>query len=439
MSTTTPTAETKDESTTTPPPPPTTNKTGTSKQSQIQKLKDANNKYKQLLKLAKERIETQQTEIDELSAQLSSDVEKNPANRGKGEMEDGFQVVSSEDGNDSGEQDGVITRVCLCVKEEVEEESGTCMLSWALLKYETAPLSDDVVPLPNMYKQWNSWKSFHSEADLVDFVRRNAASGEPLSIPPFSLSPEESQSIKQESQQVVAHLTEEFRRYRVKSEVTRKQADNALKAAQVENVTQTQRRIETEHTKSSSASLGGTECSPIEVKHLKRELAEQELRWKEAYSLLEQENKLLKDGGPRAEATLAGQWRHRYEECLKEKDELEARIETLSPQKGGNDKLEAKYRSLREEYRLYRKKAKEIFEDQQRGNLENEFRAHMDNGSTSEDPRIAYLRSLMVSYLTAEIDVKDQMESAIYTVLKFSATDKEKVKESRDANASYFW
>ena len=170
-------------------------------------------------------------------------------------------------------------------------------------------------------------------------------------------------------------------------------------------------------------------------------LCPQEARWKEAYTLLEQENKLLKDGGPRAEATLAGQWRHRYEECLKEKDELASKLEMQSPLKAKtDDKFEAKYRSLKEEYRLYRKKAKEIFNDQQSGNLSSS-RISSIYGPESEDPRIAYLRSLMISYLAAETEsnVKDHMENAIYTVLKFSSEDKQKIKDGRDAQASYFW
>ena len=412
------------------------------KQTQSQKLKEANNKYKQLLKLAKERIETQQNEIDTLQAHITV-LEKKTSNRSNAGTaittttgkEDGFQVVS-EDWNEAEEQNGVVTRVCLCLKEQMEE--GSMDVLWALLEYETAPLADDVMPQPNSYKQWKRWKSFQKESDLIDFVRLNAASGEPLSIPPFSLSPNESDSIKRESQQVVAHVTEEFRRYRVRAEVARKQADNALKAAQVENVTQAQRRIESENTKGRIQSYHSNDFPSNEIKDLKQELVNQEVRWKEAYNLLEQENKLLKDGGPRAEATLAGQWRHRYEECLKEKDELVAKMEMMSPQKGkgGETKFEAKYRSLKEEYRLYRKKAKEIFDDQQRG---KDIRQDFDDGSTSEDPRIAYLRSLMVSYLTSESDVKDQMENAIYTVLKFSTEDKQKVKESRDANSSYFW
>ena len=110
---------------------------------------------------------------------------------------------------------------------------------------------------------------------------------------------------------------------------------------------------------------------------LQRELAEQEANWKEAYDTLVAENTALKSSG--AEALLAAQWRQRYEACQREKEGLEinfkmalGQVDKLKGQSKAKDagKYEVKYRDLKESFRLYRKKAKEIFEAQQSGNTQ---------------------------------------------------------------------
>jgi hypothetical protein len=103
------------------------------------------------------------------------------------------------------------------------------------------------------------------------------------------------------------------------------------------------------------------------LERLKAEMSRQEAQWKEAYDVLMAENTTLKSSG--SEALLASQWRQRYETCLKEKDEIENKLKTESQKKENADagKYEVKYRDLKESFRLYRKKAKEIFEAQNNG------------------------------------------------------------------------
>jgi hypothetical protein len=88
------------------------------------------------------------------------------------------------------------------------------------------------------------------------------------------------------------------------------------------------------------------------------------------------ENQSLKASG--SEALLAAQWRQRYESCLTEKEDLETRLgmevekaDVVADQRRKVDagKYEMKYKDLKESFRLYRKKAKEIFEAQQRGDV----------------------------------------------------------------------
>ncbi len=55
-----------------------------------------------------------------------------------------------------------------------------------------------------------------------------------------------------------------------------------------------------------------------------------------------------------------------------------------------------------------------------------------DNGS--EDAKISYLKNLMVNYLSSDPTVRDHMEGAIGTVLKFSDEDRAKIQMQKKQN-----
>ena len=96
----------------------------------------------------------------------------------------------------------------------------------------------DVVPLYNN----KLIIKFTSDNALADHVRRNT--GEPIHLPPHSLSPAQSQHMEEEARQAVAHVTEEYRRFRVRAEVARKQTDATMRAMQSNNVQTAQKHIE---------------------------------------------------------------------------------------------------------------------------------------------------------------------------------------------------
>jgi hypothetical protein len=175
---------------------------------------------------------------------------------------------------------------------------------------------------------------------------------------------------------------------------------------------------------------------------LRAEMAEQEARWKESYDLLLAENEKLKSSG--AEALLAAQWRHRYESCLKEKEAAltslgmeKEKVAELQDQKKKADagKYEAKYRDLKESFRLYRKKAKEIFMAQQQG--ETGFMPTLHD-SGAEGAKISYLKNLMVNYLGSDAACREHMEPAIATVLNFTEADLSRIKLQKEQNDSWF-
>jgi len=422
------------------------NSSAASSSQQLIKLRDANNKYKSLLKLAKERIQNQEDEVSTLKAQLESVNQKlldYGATSNKNESPDG-----NKSGNSADEESAILVRVHQRIRvEEDNSQNDTNNTNeernviWALLEYEP-PSSEDTTPITNtannnnntaISKRWTKWRKFSSESELSDFIFRDT--GEPIVLPNYSLSPEQSFKLEQDAKQTVAFLTEEFRRYRVRAEVQRKQTDATLKALQGASLNTAQQKIEDEDL---AQDVAQTRVDHAQLALLKKELKEQEAQWKEAYDAIVQENTILKSSG--GEALLASQWRHRFEASEKEKQEYAIKVESMEHQLreiSANNKYESKYRDLKESFRLYRKKAKEIFEAQQQQDGFNHHHHHILD-SSSEDARMAYLRNLMVNYLCSEAHMRDPMETALKTVLKFTADDIAKVEKAKKASEAWF-
>jgi hypothetical protein len=108
------------------------------------------------------------------------------------------------------------------VDETLDGESNI----WVLFEFE-----DDVA----------EWRRFAAEEAVQDFVRRDT--GEPVAIPPASLSPAESAKVVEDARQAVEKATEDFRRYRIRAEISRKQKEAETKQALGSNILEQQRRI----------------------------------------------------------------------------------------------------------------------------------------------------------------------------------------------------
>ena len=143
------------------------------------------------------------------------------------------RLFPADDGpaTDVEENASYISRVCQRVQEG--------HIIWALMDFEI-----DNPDSPDPPKRYQKWKRFESEAEIKDYVRRDT--GEPLMLPPISLSPEQSLEIQQQAKKEVSQVTEEFRRFRVRSEVQRKQIDAHVRDLQNNNVQVAKRRIEGE-------------------------------------------------------------------------------------------------------------------------------------------------------------------------------------------------
>jgi len=353
--------------------------------SQLTKLKDANAKYKKLLNMAKERIQTQEEELEALreeAQRLKEQLLESDRNDAGAANKFSMDETDHQEG-DPGTLS--IVRVCQRVKEVADDDMEEI---WALLEWERETETSST--------RSKKWRRFDTESELKDLIRRDT--GEPLTLPPYSLTADQSSKIQEEARQSVSEVTEEFRRFRVRAQVQKKQAEGLIRDLQSSNVQTAKRRIEGEDLvrgvsvfsriialvylslccirSSQEKELEQARTDHAQLELLKTEMAAQEAQWKEAYDVLMTENNSLKSSG--SEALLAAQWRQRYETCLAEKEDLTTRLqmeveksEAVADQRRKVDagKYEMKYRDLKESFRLYRKKAKEIFEAQQRGDV----------------------------------------------------------------------
>lgn len=135
-----------------------------------------------------------------------------------------------------------VVRVCQRVRVDDGADGDEGGEIWALLEFDASADAQEEPHHGIGSQLYKKWKRFDTESDLADFIRRDT--GEPLTLPPFSLSPEQSAKIQEEAKQKVSHVTEEFRRFRVRSELTKKQLESQIRDMQATNVETAQRRIE---------------------------------------------------------------------------------------------------------------------------------------------------------------------------------------------------
>ena len=153
--------------------------------------------------------------------------------------------LDDADGGDfaAAEHSCNIVRVCQRIKVEEPLQSQTGEEIWGLVEFE---IYDPDQPIDEIAggepKRIKKWKKFTTEAELQDFIRRDT--GEPLTLPPYSLTPQQSSKVEEDARLQVNKITEEFRRFRVKSEMARKQSDAQIRDLQSSNVEVAKRRIE---------------------------------------------------------------------------------------------------------------------------------------------------------------------------------------------------
>merc|ERR1711865_598916 len=113
--------------------------------------------------------------------------------------------------------------------------------------------------------------------------------GEPVTLPPYSLSPHQSSRITTEAENQVAAITADYRRFRVKAEMTRKTLDAQIRDVQAANVETTKRQIEGQEQQHAAAAAQENSSDLTrrsehhQLERVRAEAAHQEAQWKEAY------------------------------------------------------------------------------------------------------------------------------------------------------------
>ncbi|GMH98359.1 hypothetical protein TrST_g9808 [Triparma strigata] len=393
--------------------------------------------------MAKDRIEAQEKELksqkEALAAHAATAHSNNPTSS------------NSKSNNDSS-PDFVITKVLARTKiDKSSSVNPTTPLyshtqtdpkeeEFHALFESSADIDPDDYPTPPLNKRY--WLSFSSENQFTTYLSQNSrrGGGEPINVPKFCMGEDESEAVRREAADSLKFVTEEYRKYRVRSEVARKELEGRLRRGE---------RREAEKTiAQENAAKQNAIDSPLirqglekRVEKMKNELAEQELQWKEAYDSLLKENEMLKSKG--AEATLASQWRQRYEQTVRENEQITTRLQmaeaaALGASRPGHNgagtskdvsstNYAEKYQQLRDEYSMYRKEAKKILESyKQKG-----------GGAIVSGPNangVAYLKNVLAQYLaTADPSVRDRMEPGIFMAMDLTEKEIAVIKAKKAA------
>lgn len=366
-------------------------------------------KVKTLLKLAMERIQAQESELQSLRDRIQDT--KKPPNHTLPEYNESLQSHTYDVPIKALEEDGpLVTRVCQSLVVDTEtldtphcgelEEPHTLPTgindTWALIEYESSTDTDTDLSSPRV--RFRRWRRFPSTAALETHIQR---SGEPILLPTNSLSVDQSLTLQRRAEEMVSCITEEFRRFRVRAE----QRETLME--------------------SNRDALQRCDTTWIEEDSLVERI---ETRKRDCELLLAENDSLR---SARGETLLASQWRKRYEKCVEETHALKVKV-TLERDKVENamdrqchddEMYEAKYIDLTESFRMYRNKAMEIFEQQG------------DGGDTA---KLAYLKNLLVHYFSSTLEVRGHIEGAIGTVLGFSAGDKDRIERKKEKLESWF-
>ena len=288
---------------------------------------DVVNKYKRLLSMARSSLEANQVDLkekDRYIEQLKAALDEEKM-RGGSSMGSGGSHSSKR-----GQHDDQLIPRNLLRRVDIDNRI------WILVEYEPGGDNRNVD---------DKWVSFNNDEDLDDFVQR--IPGVPLQKPHRSLTPTESSTVEMECKKKVDRIVEEFRRFKVKFEIARKQKDvenkhNALNRGAPMTPTTMERNL---------GDMNGhsNEHDSEEITKLQNMLSEQDAKWQTAYEKVVKENELLRNRGN--ENLLATQWRERCETTMKERDELNEKLKVYVRNSEGKS-IEQAYLDLKEEYRV---------------------------------------------------------------------------------------
>lgn len=411
------------------------------KNAKMQEMEETENKLKRLLAMAKRSIDNSKQELaekDETIQKLREELNKSQQAR-----HSWFVDATTRD------------------PRQLLHKVAHGDLLWCLVEYANENELDDS-------KEF-TWHCFRTEEEIQTYANR--ASGEPLTMPDFSMTPYEVERVKKSLKEEIDRVQEEFRRYRVRSEITRKQKD-----AEIRKMSANVMAKQTEQISETDLS-GELQSSKAQIRRLTKAQAEAEEResdWRRKFE------KLMKDyeklSGTMGETVLAMEWRERYEQSVREKQELEKKMDELKLMTSGafgngNDSGNGDLQLLRQEFAQYRKRALNAVEQKEKEL--NDIQAHyQENGGGSssasrtssfkevrvrrmsmesnsslsgfETPNATktneYLKNIVYKYMASDQDEgKEHMEKAIATVLNFTPAEVATIQEKRKQQQGWFW
>ena len=298
-----------------------------------------------------------------------------------------------------------------------------------------------------------SWRRFGSSEELSDYIRKDA--GEPLELPAPSLSPAQTEELKAAGAAELEAVREEYRRYRVRAEIMKKQQkEEVRKATEARDLSAMQAAAAGAGGSGSAAGGGGagvklsgsgaavmaeledTRAQLRRLQPLEREAAEERRRSTARIAQLETAVAEARSGA--GEAALAAQWRERYEAAAAERDGAKKRGEQLES-----------------DYAKYRAKAMAVLEEKEKllgeggdggarrsggGTGGRHGRRHGGNGAAGDAAlslqQVAYLKNIVLQYMS-EPAVREHMEGAISTVLQFTPAEVARVQKARPLKAGW--
>ncbi|ETK78318.1 hypothetical protein, variant 1 [Phytophthora nicotianae P10297] len=435
------------------------------KNAKMQEMEETENKLKRLLAMAKRSIDNSKQELaekDETIQKLREELAKSQQAR-----HSWFVDASTRD------------------PRQLLHKVAHGNLLWCLVEYVNENELDDSTEF--------AWHCFHNEEEIQEYANR--ATGEPLTLPDLSMAPYEVERVKNSLKEEIDRVQEEFRRYRVRSEITRKQKD-----AEIRKMSMNVMAKQTEQISETDLS-GELQSSKAQIRRLTKAQAEAEERVRIAVCTVQsrcliysnycrvglQESdwrrkfeKLMKDyeklSGTMGETILAMEWRERYEQSVREKQELEKKMEELKLMTSGafgngSDNGNGDLQSLRQEFAQYRKRALNAVEQKEKELNDIQAQYHENGGGSSNASRTnsfkevrvrrmsmesnsslsgfetpnatktnEYLKNIVYKYMASDQDeAKEHMEKAIATVLNFTPAEISAIQEKRKQQQGWFW
>ncbi|KAG1693240.1 hypothetical protein DVH05_023706 [Phytophthora capsici] len=411
------------------------------KNAKMQEMEETENKLKRLLAMAKRSIDNSKQEL--------------------AEKDETIQKLREELSTSQQAQHSWFVDASTRDPRQLLHKVAHGNLLWCLVEYVNENEFDESFDV--------AWHCFRNEEEIQAYANR--ASGEPLTLPDFSLTPFEVERVKKSLKEEIDRVQEEFRRYRVRSEITRKQKD-----AEIRKMSANVMAKQTEQISETDLS-GELQTSKAQIRRLTKaqmEAEERESDWRRKFE------KLMKDyeklSGTMGETVLAMEWRERYEQSVREKHELEKKVEELKLMTSGaigngSESSNGDLQSLRHEFAQYRKRALNAVEQKEKELSDIQAQYNENGGGSSNASRTSsfkevrvrrmsmesnsslsgfeapnatktneYLKNIVYKYMSSDQDeAKEHMEKAIATVLNFTPAEITSIQEKRKQQQGWFW